>query len=66
MVHVRFEGRSMDLLEHELLIYAGMSDDEIKRLIARHLGVPAFRFKQYIVDRPQSGALIVRPEAVYG
>ena len=39
MVHIRFEGRSLDLREHELQLTAGMDDAEIKARIARRLDV---------------------------
>lgn len=66
MVHIRFEGRSLDMTERDLNIRAGMSDAEIKQRLAQRLDVRPARLNPYIVDRPASGILIVRPEAVYG
>lgn len=66
MVHIRFEGRSLDMTERDLNIRAGMSDAEIKQRLAQRLDVRPERLNPYIVDRPASGILIVRPEAVYG
>lgn len=66
MVHVRFEGRSCDLEETRLQITAGMNDTEIKAKLAQYFDVSDYRFADYIIDRPSSGDLIVRPEAVYG
>ncbi len=66
MVHIRFEGRSLDVAECDLNVRAGMSDDEIKQRLAQHLDVRLERLRPYIVDRPDGGSLIVRPEAVYG
>lgn len=66
MVHIRFEGRSFDVSERDLSIAPGAGDREIKERVARHLDVGVERFRFYVVDRAPSGALIVRPEAVYG
>jgi len=66
MVHIRFEGRSLDVAERDLNVRAGMSDIEIKQRLAQHLDVRPERLNPYIVDRPATGNLIVRPEAVYG
>ncbi|MBD2498317.1 hypothetical protein [Nostoc sp. FACHB-280] len=66
MVHIRFEGRSVDVAERQLGIVAGMNDVTVKEQVARHLDVNRDRLSAYIVDRRPSGDLIVRPEAVYG
>jgi hypothetical protein len=66
MVHVRFEGRSYDLLEMKLGVVALMSDTQIFDRLAEHFDVSRDRFEFYVVDRSPSGDLIVRPEAVYG
>jgi len=66
MVHIRFEGRSLDVAERDLDVRAGMDDAEIKQRLAQHLDVRPDRLRPYIVDRPATGHLIVRPEAVYG
>ncbi|MGK7876108.1 MAG: hypothetical protein AB4426_23260 [Xenococcaceae cyanobacterium] len=66
MVHVRFEGRSYDVTERQLNIDTGMNDTQVKEHLAQHFDVNLNRFSDYVVDRPASGDLIVRPEAVYG
>jgi hypothetical protein len=66
MVHVRFEGWSLDLREQDLDLSAGMSDADIKERLARRLEVHPERLKAYVVDRTSTGNLVVRPEAVYG
>jgi len=66
MVHIRFEGRSLDLAERDLRLTSGMSDDEIKRRVADRLDIGTERLKQYVIDRAPNGNLIVRPVAVYG
>ncbi|MGL4619277.1 hypothetical protein [Chroococcidiopsis sp.] len=66
MVHIRFEGRSLDVTEAQLNITAGMNDLAVKNRVSRHLDVNVNRLSAYVVDRRPSGDLIVRPEAVYG
>ena len=66
MVHIRYEGRSVELSEAQLNIHAGMSDAEIKERVARRFDAAARKLEFYVVDRTPNGDLIVRPEAVYG
>ncbi|MBD2208158.1 hypothetical protein H6G33_37745 [Calothrix sp. FACHB-1219] len=66
MVHIRFEGRSVDVTETQLGVNAGMNDVAVKEQVARHLDVNRDRLETYIIDRRPSGDLIIRPEAVYG
>jgi hypothetical protein len=66
MVHVRFEGRSLDLSERALNLHDSMTEAEIKRRIAQHLDVDVKRLEFYVVDRVPNGNIILRPEAVYG
>ncbi|MBW4422957.1 MAG: hypothetical protein KME50_00430 [Nostoc desertorum CM1-VF14] len=66
MVHIRFEGRSIDVPEAQLGIAAGMNDVVVKERIARHLDVNSDRLSAYVIDRRPSGDFIVRPEAIYG
>ena len=66
MVHVRFEGRSLDYSEAVIGIHASMSDEQIKNRVAQHLDVALNKVALYVIDRSPSGDLIIRPEAVYG
>lgn len=66
MVHIRFEGRSLDITETQLGIAQGMNDVAVKEQVSRHLDVNVNRLASYVVDRRPSGDLIIRPEAVYG
>jgi hypothetical protein len=43
-----------------------MTDGDIKSKIARHFDVAEDKLQTHVVDRPQTGDLVVRPEAVYG
>ena len=66
MVHIRFEGRSYDMPESQLGLSVGMNDTAVKQRLAQHFEVQLNRFESYVIDRKESGDLIVRPEAVYG
>jgi len=66
MVHIRYDGRSYDLVEGQIGVGAQMSDQEIKQRLAQHFDVSLRSFQHYVVDRGPNGNLIVRPEAVYG
>lgn len=66
MIHIRFDGRSVDVSETQLGIAAGMNDVVVKERIAQYLDVNSDRLSAYVIDRRPSGDLIVRPEAVYG
>ncbi|MBE9099341.1 hypothetical protein [Vacuolonema iberomarrocanum] len=66
MVHIRFEGQSLDVVETQMGITRAMSDQVVLEHVARHLDVSGDRLKSYVVDRPASGDVIIRPEAIYG
>jgi hypothetical protein len=66
VLHVRFDGRSLDIPLSDLDVGPGSDDREIKRALARHLEVPEGKLRDYVVDRHQTGNLTVRPEAVFG
>ncbi|TMQ34217.1 MAG: hypothetical protein E6K70_08825 [Planctomycetota bacterium] len=66
MVHIRFEGRSLDIPQSDLDVGPASSDNEIKRALARHLEVAEGKLRDYVIDRHETGNLTVRPEAVFG
>ncbi|MBC6422991.1 MAG: hypothetical protein GDA38_16810 [Hormoscilla sp. SP12CHS1] len=66
MVHVRFEGRSVDVTERQLGVTQDMNDRAVKERLAQHFDVARDRFNSYAIDRRTCGDIIVRPEAVYG
>jgi hypothetical protein len=66
VVHIRFEGRSLDVPQGDLDVGAASSDNEIKRALARYLEVPEARLRDYVIDRHETGNMTVRPEAVFG
>jgi hypothetical protein len=66
VVHIRFDGRSLDIPLDDLDVGPRSADSEIKRALARHLEVPEGKLRDYVVDRHETGNLTVRPEAVFG
>ena len=66
VIHIRFEGRSLDIPQSDLDVGPESSDNEVKRALARHLEVSADRLRDYVIDRHETGNLTVRPEAVFG
>jgi hypothetical protein len=66
VLHVRFEGRSLDIALADLEVAARADDAAIKRALARRLDVAEAKFRDYVVDRHSTGNLTVRPEAVFG
>ena len=66
MIHVRFEGRSLDLDVRTLGLTEPHGDADLKRHLARHLDVCPERLEKHIVDRRPGGTVVVRPEALYG
>ena len=66
MIHVRNDGRSLDLLAEDLRVTAVMSDREIRQAVARRVDVALDAFEDLVVDRRPSGDIVLRPEAVYG
>lgn len=66
VVHIRFEGRSLDVPQDDLDVGAVSSDSEIKRALARYLETPEAKLRDYVIDRHETGNMTVRPEAVFG
>jgi hypothetical protein len=66
VVHIRFEGRSVDIPQDSLDVGAASSDYEIKRALARYLETPEAKLRDYVIDRHDTGNMTVRPEAVFG
>jgi hypothetical protein len=66
LLHLRFEGRSLEILLSDLDVGSLSSDAQIKHALAAWLNVPEAKFRFYVVDRHDTGNLTVRPEAVFG
>ncbi len=66
VVHIRFDGRSLDIPQGNLDVGTASSDNEIKRALARYLEVHEAKLRDYVIDRHDTGNMTVRPEAVFG
>jgi hypothetical protein len=66
VVHVRFDGRSLDIPQSDLDVGPVTSDNDVRTALARHLEVAPARLRDHVVDRHDTGNLTVRPEAVFG
>jgi hypothetical protein len=65
-LHIRFEGRSIDVNLNELDIGDRSTDAQIRNAVADHLGVPVAKLQAFAIDRAASGEMTLRPEAVFG
>jgi hypothetical protein len=66
VLHIRFDGRSFDIPLSDLDVGLASSDADVKRALAGYLNVSEVKFRDYTVDRHDTGNLTVRPEAVFG
>lgn len=66
VLHIRFEGRSFDIPLSDLDVGTISTDAEVKHALADYLAVPEAKFRDYVVDRHETGNLTVRPQAVFG
>ena len=65
-IHVRFQGRSLQLNAGQLGLAANAHDIDIKRAVANQLDVALSALQFHVVERHQNGNITVRPEAVFG
>ena len=66
LLHVRFDGRSVDIPLGDLDVGRLSSDRQIKDATARYLDVPARNLRSYVIDRHDTDNLTIRPQAVFG
>ena len=66
LLHIRFDGRSFDIPLSDLDVGPMSTDADVKRALSGYLNVPEAKFRDYVVDRHETGNLTVRPEAVFG
>lgn len=65
-LHIRYEGRSIDLTTEQLDVGAEAPDQDILAAVAHHFNEPVAKLNGMIVDRTVQGAITVRPQAVFG
>jgi hypothetical protein len=66
VLHLRFEGRSVDFPLRDLDLPASACDLDVKEAVSRYLDLPVRRFNDYVVERHATGNWTIRPEAVFG
>ncbi len=66
LVHVRVDGRSVDIPLGDLDVGHRNSDQQIKDATARYLDIPVSNLRTYVVDRHETQNLTIRPQAVFG
>ena len=66
VLHIRFAGRSFDIPLADLDVGSMSSDADVKQALAGYLNTPVEKFRDYVVDRHETGNMTVRPEAVFG
>jgi hypothetical protein len=66
VLHLRFEGRSVDLPLRDLDLPGGACDLDVKEAVSRYLDLPVRRFNDYVVEQHATGNWTIRPEAVFG
>ena len=66
VVHVRYQGRSVDVLLADLDVGSFSDDQSIRRAVAEYLGLRHSQLAGYAVDRHPNGNLTIRPQAVFG
>ena len=65
VLHLRFQGRSIELPLADLDLTLDADDAQILRSLSAYLGRPSGALDGLVVVRHQH-AIVVRPEAIYG
>lgn len=65
VLHLRFQGRSIEMLLSDLDLSLDASDARVLGALTQYLGRPAGSLDGMVVVRHQH-AIVVRPEAIYG
>lgn len=67
MLHIRYEGQSLDFQMDQLDLGDLSSDVQVREAAARFLSVPVGKFAAFAVDRnTETGDITLRPNAVFG
>lgn len=66
-IHVRFDGRSIDIDLNELDVGVLSNDNQIRAAVAAYLETPVQKLQAFAIDRNrETGHMTLRPEAVFG
>ncbi len=66
LVHIRVDGQSRDVPLAELDLSDAAGTTDVKRAVARYLGLREAQLADHVVDRHETGNFTVRPQAVFG
>ena len=66
VIHIRFEGRSLEVEARQLPIHDLANDAALKTALATFLNTTPAHLDLYVIDRHENGNLTIRPEAVFG
>jgi len=66
VIHVRFEGKSEDILLGDLNVALDTPDNLVKTAVANWIDVEEGAFDKFVVERNDNGDMTIRPEAVFG
>lgn len=66
ILHVRYNGRSVDLLLSDLDLGSFSDDNTIRRAVAEYLEIPNSSLRNHKIDRHPNGNLTLRPHAIFG
>lgn len=66
-LHIRYEGRSVDVRQEDVDLGDLSTDDDIRLAAAMHLGQPVDKFTAMAIEKnTQTGDITLRPQAVFG
>jgi hypothetical protein len=66
VIHVRYDGRSVDLTMAHLDIGSLSTDEQVKTAVAGYFQVPASKLRDYDVVKEPNGNMTLRPVANFG
>lgn len=67
ILHVRVDGRSLDIPFNDLDVGFGSTDTEIKQAVASFVEVPLSKLQNFAVERNEvQSSITLRPSAVFG
>lgn len=66
-IHIRYDGRSIDIPLSEVDVGVLSTDEQIRAAVADNLGVPIGKLRAFVIDRNnETNHLTLRPEAQWG
>lgn len=67
LVHIRIDGRSLDIPMDDIDIGFASSDTEIKQAVAEFVQVPVSKLQNFAIERNElEDSITLRPNAVFG